>query len=78
MTVLPLYGEMAADSALHLCFCNCTIIVSVYLFPLRKHAYSNTCTLKNEHFQIKNSDIFHTSAQNIDCGDSNEYPLSLF
>ena len=23
---------------------------------------------KNENFQIKNSDIFHTSAQNIDCG----------
>ena len=23
---------------------------------------------KNENFQIKNSDIFHISAQNIDCG----------
>ena len=38
-------------------------------------------------FQIKNSDIFHISAQNIDCGyslepprrgDSNEYPHSMF
>ena len=38
-------------------------------------------------FQIKNSDIFHISAQNIDCGyslepprrdGSNEYPQSLF
>ena len=43
---------------------------------------------KNEHFQIKkNSDIFHISAQNIDCGyllepprggGSNEYPQSMF
>ena len=42
---------------------------------------------KNENFQIKKSDIFHFSAQNIDCdyslepswqGDSNEYPQSMF
>ena len=43
---------------------------------------------KNEHFRIKkNSDIFHISAQNIDCGyslepprrgGSNEYPQSMF
>ena len=42
---------------------------------------------KNETFQIKNSDIFHVSAQNIDCGyslepprrgGSNEYPQSMF
>ena len=41
---------------------------------LRKHAYSNTLKIlppKNENFQMKNSDIFHISAQNIDCG----YPL---
>ena len=40
-----------------------------------------------EIFQIKNSDIFHISAQNIDCGyslepphrgSSNEYPQSMF
>ena len=58
---------------------------------LRKHAYSNI--LKNspqknlENFQIKNSDISHVSAQNIDCGyslepprrgGSNEYPQSMF
>ena len=38
---------------------------------LRKHAYSNLLkisTPKTENFQIKNSDIFHVSAQNIDCG----------
>ena len=29
---------------------------------------------KNENFQIKNSDIFHSSAQNIDCGYSLEPP----
>ena len=42
---------------------------------------------KNENFQIKNSDILHISAQNIDCGyslepprrgGSNEYPQSMF
>ena len=54
--------------------------------PLRKHAYSNFTT-ENENFQIKNSDGFHISAQNIDCGyslepprrgGSNEYPQSMF
>ena len=56
---------------------------------LRKHAYSNILKIlpsKNENFQIKNSDIFHISAQNIDCGYSlepprrggfNEYPQSM-
>ena len=42
---------------------------------------------KNENFQIKNSDIFHIFAQNIDCGyslepprrgGSNEHPQSVF
>ena len=42
---------------------------------------------KTENFQIKNSDIFHISAQNIDCGypleppqrgGYNEYPQSMF
>ena len=59
---------------------------------LRKHAYSNTCILKINHrkikkFQTKNSNIFHISAQNIDCGyslephrvgGSNEYQQSMF
>ena len=57
---------------------------------LRKHAYSNILKIlppKNENFQIKNSDIFHNSAQNTDCGysleppqggGSNEYPQSMF
>ena len=54
------------------------------------HAYSNMLKIlppKNEKFQLKNPNIFHISAQNIDCGysiepprrgSSNEYPQSMF
>ena len=65
-----------------------------YLFKnsntLRKHAYSNVLKIlqpKKEKFRIKNSDIFHIPAKNIDCGysleppqrdGSNEYPQSMF
>ena len=57
---------------------------------LRKHAYSNILKIsppKTEFFQIKNSDIFHISVQNINCGysleppqrgGSNEYSQSMF
>ena len=54
---------------------------------LQKHAYSNVLKIlqpKKENFQIKNSDIFPISAQNIDYGysleprGSNEYPQSMF
>ena len=64
---------------------------------LRKHAYSSMLKIlaqkkkkkkkKNENCQIKNSDIFHICAQNINCGyslepprrsGSNEYPHSMF
>ena len=47
----------------------------------------NFTTKEKENFQIKNSDIFHNSALNIDCeyslepphrGGSNEYPQSMF
>ena len=44
---------------------------------LRKHTYSNILKIlpsKNENFQIKNSDFFYISAQNIDCGYSSEPP----
>ena len=40
------------------------------LFSLRKHAYSDILKIlppRNVNFQIKKSDIFHISAQNIDC-----------
>ena len=55
-----------------------------------ENAYSNIFRIlpgKNENFQIKNSDSFHISTQNIDCGywlepprqdSSNEYPQSMF
>ena len=71
-------------------FCEQYIIESyLYRMSLRKHAYSNILKIlpsKNENFQIKNSDIFHISAQSIDCGyslepprqgGSNEYPQSM-
>ena len=57
---------------------------------LRKHAYSKILRIslpKTENFQIKNSDIFQMSDQNIDCGislepprrdGSNEYPQATF
>ena len=65
------------------------MIQSLFI-PLRKLAYSNILkisTPKTKSFQIKNSDIFHISAQNIDYGYSlepprrggyNEYPQSMF
>ena len=48
---------------------------------LRKQAYLNIQKIlppKNENFQIKNSDIFHISAQNIDCGYSLEPPCNVY
>ena len=53
--------------------------------PIQIYRKFHLQKLKN--FQIKNSDIFHISAQNIDCGyslepprrgGSNEYPQSMF
>ena len=64
--------------------------VSTCPFTLRKHAYPNILKIsppKTGSFQTKNTDIFHISAQNIDCGysfepphrgGSNEYPHSMF
>ena len=66
------------------------LMIKVLTIPLRKHAYSNILKMsppKKENYQIKNPDIFHTSAQNIDCGyslepprrgGSNEYPQFMF
>ena len=53
----------------------------------RLFKYIENFTTEKENFQIKNSDIFHISAQNIDCrysleslhrGGSNNYPQSKF
>ena len=41
------------------------IIMKTSLFK-----YTENFTTKNENFQIKKNDIFHISAQNIDCGYS--------
>ena len=66
-----------------------------FLFPSNTVHYENTPIqiyrhfhlLKLKIFRYKNSDIFHMSAQNIDCGyslepprrgGSNEYPQSMF
>ena len=53
----------------------------------RLFKYIENFTIKNWKFSDKKSDIFHISAQNIDCGyplepprwgGPNEYPLSMF
>ena len=65
------------------------IYTSDHAYRLRKHAFSNIekfSPSKTENFQVKNSDIIHISAQNIDCGyaleplrrgGSNEYAQSM-
>ena len=65
-------------------------MVEITNFDRFQHAYSNILKIlsrKNENFQIKSSDNFHISAQNMDCGYSlepprrggpNEYPQSMF
>ena len=66
------------------------MVYMALVIPLKKQAYSNILKIsppKTETFQIKTSDIFHISAQNINCGyslepprrgGSNEYPQSMF
>ena len=85
-------------SVLVFSFCLCTVLISscvaskrlcfaIVITKTRLFKYTENFTTKNENFQIKNSDIFHISAQNIDCGyslepprrgGSNEYPQSMF
>ena len=45
-----------------------------YITKTRLFKYIEISRPKTENFQIKNSDIFHISAQNIDCGYSLEPP----
>ena len=50
---------------------------SLFILSLRKQAHSNTLKIlppKKWKISDKNSDIFHISAQNIDCGYSLEPP----
>ena len=62
-------------------------IDSLLITKTRLFKYIENFTSKNWKFSDKNSDIFHISAQNIDCGhslelprqgSSNEYPQSMF
>ena len=88
-----LVGNIYKGSKYNSIFYQIQVLSSSKIGPnetLRKHAYSNILKIlqpKNEIFQIKNSDIFLVSAQNIDCGyslepprrgGSNEYPQSMF
>ena len=59
----------------------------IYITKTCLFKYIENFTSKNRKFSGKNSDIFHISAQNIDCryslepprqGGSNEYPQSMF
>ena len=55
--------------------------------PIQIYIYWKFTTKKKENFQIKNFNILHISAENIDCeyslepplwGGSDEYPQSMF
>ena len=70
----------------HAVICKLTTALLITKTSLFKYI-ENLTTKKNENFQIKNSDIVHISAKNIDCGyslepprrgGSNEYPQSMF
>ena len=66
------------------------IFYAIIYSTLQKNAYSNILKIlppKTKKSSDKNSDIFHISAQNIDCGyslepprrgGSNEYTQSMF
>ena len=63
-----------------------TFILNITRTSVFKYT-ENFTNKKNESFQMKNSKIFHISAQNIDCGyslepprrgSSNEYLQSMF
>ena len=58
-----------------------------YITKTRLFKYTENFPPKTENFQIKNSDMFHISVRNMDCGyslepprrgGSNEYPRSMF
>ena len=62
-------------------------LAKCHITKTRLFKYTENFTTKKWKFSDKNSDIFHISAQNIDCGyslepprrgGSNEYPQSMF
>ena len=67
--------------------CTATGRVAAVITKTRLFKYTENSPPKTESFQVKNSDIFHISAQNIDFGYSleppcwggfNEYHQSMF
>ena len=65
----------------------CRTIYVCIITKTRLFKFIENFTIKNLKFSDKNSDIFHISAQNIDCGyslepphrgGSNEYPQFMF
>ena len=87
---IPVYAKVYCSRytsrlAIYRCVTQAKKHKACLLNTLRKHAYSNILKFlppRNENFQMKNSDNFHISAQNIDCryslepprrGGSNEY-----
>ena len=64
------------------CFFSCTVsnhtvssvVQFLHITKTRLFKYTENFTSKNRKFSDKNSDIFHISAQNIDCGYSLEPP----
>ena len=71
-----------------ICLLHCSLLKSpLYITKTCLFKYIEILPPKTENFQIKNADIFHISAQNIDYGysleppwrgGSNEYPQSIF
>ena len=59
-TIFEVFGMTAGDGTHNLSDTNIT--------KTRLFKYFENFTTKIGKFQIKNSDIFHISAQNIDCG----------
>ena len=68
-------------------FVSCNSLFTLDITKTNLFKYTEKFTTKTWKFSDKNSDIFHISAQNIDCGDSlepprrggsNEYPQSMF
>ena len=84
-TVLYCIFEESFLGCMYVTFC--FIAPNFKVFPVFLYIENFTTKKENENFQINNSDIFHISAPNIDCGcsleppqrgGSNEYPQSMF
>ena len=80
-----LVASISQEKAVHVCI---SIWKLYWTFKkTRLFNYIENFTTKNWKLSNKNSDIFHISAQNLDCGNSlepprrggsNEYPQSMF